>query len=900
MALYCGFGGNSPLENISIRSAAASSVALEQSWLVQTSTAKPFFGATGTWEKLSRFEPLCARKLPPAHVPVVTQSLLIARWGRAGLGTLLLALVALCASAASPKQVLLLHSFGREFAPFNTFSETFRTQLAQELGDPVELHDVALESARVEKETSEGPLVDDLSALSSPRQPAFWELYRWPITGAVFFCLLQAALIIGLLINRAKRRQGEAVATLTADLSSKFINLPAGEVDHEIEDAQRRVCECLGLDLSALWQWTEETPRDLRLTHLYRPLGGPPTPEKFDSRETFPWCVGQLLDGKIVPVTSMESLPPEAARDKELWHHYGIKSNLTFPLSTGGGQIVGALGFNTTREERAWPEEVVKRLQVVAQIFANALARKRADRALRESEERFRLLIEQAPEAIVVLDLEQNRLVEANAQAERLFGCSRQELLVAGPQRFYTPEQPDGQVIAESMRAYSERALRGETMRFERTICNALGQRLHCEVRLVRLPAGELKRVRASFVDITEVKRSEAALREAQTTLNAIIDSTDDLIWSVDPNSFGLMTFNRGLRDYFLQGRGIRIEPGMGPEVLFPPGEYVQRWRDFYQRALQEGPFTTEYLTYTHTRTLLLSFNVLKRDGNVFGVSVFGKDITERKQAEAELLRQRAELAHVARVSTMGELAASVAHELNQPLGAILANAEAAELFLQQDPPALDDLRAILADIRKDDERAGEVIRRMRALLRKHELERQPLEINSLVEDVLQLVSGDAALRGISLTADLGPVLPKISGDRVHLQQVLLNLILNGMDAMADQPRERRRISVRTRSGADGQVELAVMDSGHGIEPDKLPRLFEPFYTTKPNGMGMGLSIARTIIEAHRGRIWAENNASGGAAFRVTLPGGGRRSALITDDRPLELPARPHHLRRGR
>jgi C4-dicarboxylate-specific signal transduction histidine kinase len=247
-------------------------------------------------------------------------------------------------------------------------------------------------------------------------------------------------------------------------------------------------------------------------------------------------------------------------------------------------------------------------------------------------------------------------------------------------------------------------------------------------------------------------------------------------------------------------------------------------------------------------------------------------DITARKLAEAELSRQREELDHVARVSTMGELAASVAHELNQPLGAILANAEAAELFLQQEPPALDDLRAILADIRQDDERAGEVIRRMRTLLRKRELEQQPLDINSVVEDVLQVVSGDASLRKTAVSADLAPLLPKILGDRVHLQQVLLNLILNGMDAMAQQPQERRRLSVRTRPGADGLVELVVTDLGHGIEPDKLPRLFEPFYTTKTNGMGMGLSISRRIIEAHRGRIWAENNGSGGAAFHVTLP----------------------------
>jgi PAS domain S-box-containing protein len=259
-------------------------------------------------------------------------------------------------------------------------------------------------------------------------------------------------------------------------------------------------------------------------------------------------------------------------------------------------------------------------------------------------------------------------------------------------------------------------------------------------------------------------------------------------------------------------------------------------------------------------------------------VSVTGvvSDVTERHVNAMELSRNRQELAHVARVSTMGELAASLAHELNQPLGAILANAEAAELFLQQNPPALGDLRAILADIRKDDERAGEVIRRMRALLRKHELERQPIEINSLVEDVLQLVSGDASLRGVSLSADLRSVLPQISGDRVHLQQVLLNLILNGMDAMAGEPRERRRITVRTRFGGEGVVELAVVDSGHGIEADKLPRLFEPFYTTKPHGMGMGLSIAHTIIAAHRGRIWAENNPSGGAVFHIALPAAGK------------------------
>jgi len=265
---------------------------------------------------------------------------------------------------------------------------------------------------------------------------------------------------------------------------------------------------------------------------------------------------------------------------------------------------------------------------------------------------------------------------------------------------------------------------------------------------------------------------------------------------------------------------------------------------------------------------------VVERDADGRAIRMVGthQDITEHKQADQELQRQREELAHVSRVSVMGELAASVAHELNQPLGAILSNAEAAELFLKQDPPALGELSAILADIRKDDERAGEVIRRMKALLRKHELERQPLEVNPLVEDGLRLVSADAALRKIGISAELTPGLPPIRGDRIHLQQVLLNLILNAMEAMSKQPPERRRLTVRTSRTDDSAVELSVADSGPGIQPENLPRLFEPFFTTKESGIGMGLSISRKIVEAHHGRIWAENNPAGGAVFRVSLP----------------------------
>ncbi len=263
----------------------------------------------------------------------------------------------------------------------------------------------------------------------------------------------------------------------------------------------------------------------------------------------------------------------------------------------------------------------------------------------------------------------------------------------------------------------------------------------------------------------------------------------------------------------------------------------------------------------------------------------------QRRRAEAEILIQRMELAHVTRVSTMGQLASALTHELNQPLGAILRNAEAAEIFLQGRQPNLEEVRAILADIRRDDRRAGDVIDRMRTLFKRRSLVSSRLDLRNLVEDTVALVRPDAEARQIRLFVQISPLLPVVQGDRVHLQQVLLNLMLNGMDAMETTPRSRRSVTVRVGEAKDGNLQVAVSDCGTGIAPNDVTRIFEPFFTTKPDGMGMGLAISRTIIEAHGGAIRAENNAPGGTTFTFTLPPMKPEKAQDGD-----LPANPRSL----
>jgi signal transduction histidine kinase len=239
--------------------------------------------------------------------------------------------------------------------------------------------------------------------------------------------------------------------------------------------------------------------------------------------------------------------------------------------------------------------------------------------------------------------------------------------------------------------------------------------------------------------------------------------------------------------------------------------------------------------------------------------------------AEVDARQRMAELAHVNRYSTAGELTSSIAHELNQPLGSILTNAETAELMLKSPNPDIEEVKEILADIRRDDQRAGEVIHRLRSLLKKTPFELKTVDLNEIVRETADFLAGLADARDFELKAATSETVLFIEGDRIQLQQVILNLVVNAIDAMTHLPKSQRIIRITTRA-VDGRAELSVLDAGSGILADKLKTVFEQFFTTKAHGMGMGLSIARTIVEAHGGRIWAENRAEGGAVFRINLP----------------------------
>ncbi|HET6406706.1 MAG TPA: ATP-binding protein, partial [Chthoniobacteraceae bacterium] len=349
-------------------------------------------------------------------------------------------------------------------------------------------------------------------------------------------------------------------------------------------------------------------------------------------------------------------------------------------------------------------------------------------------------------------------------------------------------------------------------------------------------------------------------------------------------------------------GRIVDVNPGWEATIGVPradavgrtpleagmviPGDAESRFRQFLEAGKPLKNFEQLYRTSDgKDRLLSLTAELIPLHEEPSFIIV-AKDVTDIHELE----EARQKLAHTARLALLGEMTASIAHEVNQPLGAILSNAEAGEMLLEGDSPPLDIIKQILADIRRDDLRASDVIKRVRALVGRREVQQVTVDMNGLLRNCMRLVAHDAQRRGVSLVHELADHLPQIQGDPIQIEQVILNFLLNAMDAMKDTPVVARRVAVRSSLKGTDAVQASVEDSGCGVPADKTARVFDSFFTTKDGGMGLGLALARSIAEAHGGYVFAENNASTGATFHLILP------AIIRppyDVEGPEIPARP-------
>ena len=583
------------------------------------------------------------------------------------------------------------------------------------------------------------------------RRPTLWAQYGWYVAIAVALLAAQTVLIAGLLLERQRRRRAQAdqaerlrFEMLLAEVSTLIGSHTRVGLDEEVQNALRRIATFLDVDRATLWEVSPST-RSIVPAHIWTRSGteGPPSVLLLDA---FPFLRRLWEAGEVYSLSSLDDLPAEAADDRRGLEQIGVQSLIVIPLARGR-QMLGALMFVTVRDPRAWPKDLVRRLQLLAEPFAGVLARQQAETALETSEALTRAVLAAPPGETAIIDGD-GRIVQVN---------------------------------------------------------DAWAAATH---PLTAVPAG------ASYVE---------------TCRSLIADG--------DPDAPAMLALVSSVLDG-QQREGSLEHPSRRV--------YEDRWFEIRVRRLQQP---------------------------AAGAAITRVEITARKRAEARAKRHLDEIAHMDRVAAMGELASSFAHELNQPLAAILSNAQAAERFLAFAPPDLAELRACLHDIIEDDRRAGEVIHRVRRLLRKEPAELQPVDLNDLARNVVALIRNDALLRNVTIELRPAVPLPAALGDPIQLQQVMLNLLANGITAAANGPARVRKVAMWT-AAHDGHVEFGIHDSGKGIAADQLSRGFEPIFTTKCEGRGRGLTNSRAIVEAPGGDISAENHPRGGATFRVWLPAG--------------------------
>jgi PAS domain S-box-containing protein len=513
----------------------------------------------------------------------------------------------------------------------------------------------------------------------------------------------------------------------------------------------------------------------------------------------------------------------------------------------------------------------------VAEVLASALARHRAETAARESEDRFRLLADTAPLMIWMSGTDARRTY-FNRRWLELTGRRADEDL---GERWADSVHPDDRRLAVDTyhAAVSEHSPFTLDYRLRRWDGNDRWVLDHGVPRIDE--NGDFTGYVGSVIDITALNTALRAVLESTALRSAIFGSLYGQVAAIDRDGVILAVNQSWTR--FVEENGVDPARGVtvGDNFLDACRQAAAAGDGDAARVLDaiaavlagtQDDARLEYACRVQSaeRWFEMTVEPFRRpDG---GAVISYIDITRRRHAEDEARRQREELAHAQRVTTLGELGASLAHEINQPLAAIVTNAQAAVRLLERAGLVHADVSEALADIANDAQRASAIIRRLRALSRKEHAPQRGLDLNEIIDDVVSLLRYDLARKNITLVHTAYPVVPLVSGDPVQLQQVILNLVVNASEAIGTAPDGPREIRITTALRAAGVVEVRVRDTGVGAKPSELERMFERFVSTKPGGLGMGLAISRSIVEAHGGRIVAEANPDRGLTLRVELP----------------------------
>jgi len=501
---------------------------------------------------------------------------------------------------------------------------------------------------------------------------------------------------------------------------------------------------------------------------------------------------------------------------------------------------------------------------LITGFLLNHIRRKRVEAALKQSESRFRQVV-QSQRDMVCRYTDQGVLTFVNDAYCDYFGKSRDDLI---GQSFFQliPEDRHPEVRAKLRELLHEK----QTIIYEHQVVRPDGciGWMQWEDYPVLNDRGEIVELQGIGRDITKRREMVDELRQSEERFAGIFHGSPAAIGIIRQRDGTLVEVNTSWEKFF----GIPREKAIGATLseigLLNNPKSEKKFRLFLDSGKTLEGFEQRLVTPDgHVRWMSLSCKMVTLEGDPCYI-VMSKDITGQKEAEDA----RLSLAKATKLAMLGELTASIAHEVNQPLGAILSNADTADILLRQENPPLPEILQILTDIRRDDIRASEIIKRVRNMVSKHEIRMSRVDLNEVLKDVEDLISHETRRNGIKIVRELAPDLPPVNADRIQIEQIMMNLVLNAIDALNAVPPNLRWIIIRSSVGLANSVEASVEDNGPGIKEEAMPRIFDSFFTTKDTGMGLGLALSRSIAEAHGGGLAAENNSHGGATVRLILP----------------------------